>query len=929
MIATGQNWVSSMKLPGWAAVTLAAAISAYTLLAMAATPTDRLAVIPPAIEGTAGGQNDAVSITPNPAPAQRSARCGDGFCTSGETSTSCRVDCPGVAGVCGPSHTANVSAYPTGGSACGSGLQADVDSVGNDGAFNWNCAGTTGGATSNCFAVVNRNGQCGAANGTTRYPAPTGSAACATGIYAGTDTAGTDGTYNWNCNGSGSGASVSCAANVQSATNGACGSSNGSTVNPQPSGSAACAEGTFTEKADTATDYQWDCTGAGGGTVASCSAIIGPATINAACGSANGSTQATHPSGSSACSAGGYSESPDTSSTWNWGCSGIGGGSSTACSATRPINGACGPAAGTTATAQPTGSAACTAGNFSDTADTATLYNWSCTGSGGGTSSACTANRSSTETGICGSANGVGTPTYPTSGHCSSGTLSTLDSAASDGSFNWSCLGSGGGDNDSCYAPKSRDGLCGTSHTRTVSAPPTGAQLCSVGAVTDFSSAPNYTWKCAGTGGGNSPSCFANRPSSNGTCGTANLSTQDQQPFGTAACGTGEFREVADTTGTWRWACDGTNGGTSQTCSAVQGPGAPAFQPEKIVMGDLHTCALMKNRTVRCWGNNADGQLGTGGTPTFSPKPLAVPGLANVQSLVVGFNTTCALLGDGTVRCWGRNLNGDGACGDGTTTNCPSPVTPTGLTGVTQIQSSDYAFCALRNTGQVWCWGFRPEFDGDMAKPVAVLTPRFVPEFGSVSSLIPPFENLSTAVIKNDGTRLVSGYRGNAPVNLTIMNGALHFVTANGNACAIRSGSSMFCECGFVDFGECGNGVNSTSSVDLDPPEYQIPGLEQAFDVALSYSHSCAAKPDRSVWCWGKNDLGSLGVNSTQDTVLIPRQVPGLPSIDSIQVNPSGYPRSCAYISNGNNVYCWGLNFGGAIGDGTTVHKTSPVLITY
>ena len=90
-----------------------------------------------------------------------------------------------------------------------------------------------------------------------------------------------------------------------------------------------------------------------------------------------------------------------------------------------------------------------------------------------------------------------------------------------------------------------------------------------------------------------------------------------------------------------------------------------------LVAGGFHNCARLNDGTVRCWGDNFDGQLGDGGS-TDRLTPVAVSGLANATALVAGHFHTCALLTDGTVRCWGDNWYGQ--LGDGSSTWRLTPV---------------------------------------------------------------------------------------------------------------------------------------------------------------------------------------------------------------------------------------------------------------
>lgn len=149
-----------------------------------------------------------------------------------------------------------------------------------------------------------------------------------------------------------------------------------------------------------------------------------------------------------------------------------------------------------------------------------------------------------------------------------------------------------------------------------------------------------------------------------------------------------------------------------------------------VTAGKNHTCALMAAGNVKCWGDNANGQLGVGDT-TRRTSPVDVTALGNdVEMVAAGGFVTCALMKDTTVKCWGNNANG--AVGDGTVVSRTSPVTVTGLTGVRTIAatggfSGDHA-CALLTNGQMKCWGQNSNGqigDGTVAvrtSPVAVVT---------------------------------------------------------------------------------------------------------------------------------------------------------------------------------------------------------------
>lgn len=115
-------------------------------------------------------------------------------------------------------------------------------------------------------------------------------------------------------------------------------------------------------------------------------------------------------------------------------------------------------------------------------------------------------------------------------------------------------------------------------------------------------------------------------------------------------------------------------------------------------------CALRMDGTVSCWGDNRHGQIGDGSTCCggFS-TPVMLGSLSGVQQ-VVGYRVGgCALMGDKTVRCWGRNHYGQ--VGDGTTFEQPNPTFVTGINDATAIAAGGSGACAIVTGGSVKCWG--------------------------------------------------------------------------------------------------------------------------------------------------------------------------------------------------------------------------------
>jgi len=135
-----------------------------------------------------------------------------------------------------------------------------------------------------------------------------------------------------------------------------------------------------------------------------------------------------------------------------------------------------------------------------------------------------------------------------------------------------------------------------------------------------------------------------------------------------------------------------------------------ASSPNVLEISSLldHSCAIIDFGMVSCWGRNGDGQLGDG-TTTDRNTPTQISTLGTNRTAIAisaGGYHTCAILDDGSVSCWGRN--GDGQLGDGTTTdrNTPTQISTLGTdrTAVV-ITAGDSHTCAILDDGSVSCWG--------------------------------------------------------------------------------------------------------------------------------------------------------------------------------------------------------------------------------
>src|SRR5688572_30705945 len=109
--------------------------------------------------------------------------------------------------------------------------------------------------------------------------------------------------------------------------------------------------------------------------------------------------------------------------------------------------------------------------------------------------------------------------------------------------------------------------------------------------------------------------------------------------------------------------CFGPSSSDATPHRRVVADGVTRDVPMRIATGRDHSCQVVDDGSVRCWGSNSDGRLGDG-TIVDRPSPVVVGGLINITAVAAGFSHTCALQGDGRVWCWGDNLSSQ--MGDGT-----------------------------------------------------------------------------------------------------------------------------------------------------------------------------------------------------------------------------------------------------------------------
>lgn len=322
------------------------------------------------------------------------------------------------------------------------------------------------------------------------------------------------------------------------------------------------------------------------------------------------------------------------------------------------------------------------------------------------------------------------------------------------------------------------------------------------------------------------------------------------------------------------------------------------LEVKQLVAGGFHTCALLISGDVKCWGRNNFGQLGLGHTNNIGDDEL-VSSIAPINlgakaiELSAGFQHTCAILENGSVKCWGENLRGQ--LGQGHSDSLGDDEVPSDIPAIPlaalakKIYSGTRYNCALLENKKVQCWGEN--------------------NFGQLGLG-------HTNNIGDDESLSGLGYLqlGGNVVKMDISTISFH-------SCALLESGTLKCW-GKNSEGQLGLGHTNNIGDDELPDNNAIVSFgPQILQLATGNTHTCALAGGQQIYCWGSNNKGQIGTGNAADTIG-DNEVAG--STEPVLTGASGHSgvatgnfHTCAVGTN-NNVYCWGDGTNGVTGHGNT-----------
>lgn len=296
-----------------------------------------------------------------------------------------------------------------------------------------------------------------------------------------------------------------------------------------------------------------------------------------------------------------------------------------------------------------------------------------------------------------------------------------------------------------------------------------------------------------------------------------------------------------------------------------------------VEAGYRYTCGLRTDHTLWCYGRNDFGQLGVGDRE-YRSTPTQVGTDADWTGVSLGFSHTCATRLDHTLWCWGHNASGELGLGDTLLRKVPTQVgDEAGWRNVATSGSFKAYTCATRTDHTLWCWG------------------------------------------KNDVGQLGLGDRKQRVVPTQVGSETTWDVATAGDVhtCATRLDNAIWCW-GDNTEGQLGLGDRTGR---LTPTQV---GADTDWKVVdAGWWHNCARRTDGALWCWGDNYSGALGIGGGRHDALTPTRVGG-----DTNWTPAagGYGHTCA-IRVHHTLWCWGDNLNGQLGLGDELQRSVPTRV--
>ena len=327
------------------------------------------------------------------------------------------------------------------------------------------------------------------------------------------------------------------------------------------------------------------------------------------------------------------------------------------------------------------------------------------------------------------------------------------------------------------------------------------------------------------------------------------------------------------------------------------------------------------------WGYNNFGGLGLGNT-TARSSPNQVGTLATWSKISAAQSVSLAIKTDGTLWSWGRGIFG--SLGLGNTTNYSSPKQVGALTTWSKINTNQFVTLAIKTDGTLWSWGQNNTGQLGLGNVTLYSSPK---QIGALTTwaTVSPGSFYSSFAIKTDGTLWAWGYNGlsgalglntsgyglqqSSPSQVGALTTWVTIAAGNKFSLAIKTDGTLW-SWGLNSSGELGLG-NTTN---YSSPK-QVGALTTWSKAVASSGFSGAIKTDGTLWSWGTNASGQLGLGNIT-SYSSPKQVGALTTWATLSGSTGG--ATMMATTTANALWAWGQNTNGGLGLGNTTSYSSP-----
>lgn len=345
----------------------------------------------------------------------------------------------------------------------------------------------------------------------------------------------------------------------------------------------------------------------------------------------------------------------------------------------------------------------------------------------------------------------------------------------------------------------------------------------------------------------------------------------------------------------------------------------------RVATGGISTCAVLLDQTVRCWGEGFGAAPGTA---------IAIPG-SSILDIEAGGDFYCARNAEREVYCWGKNDRGQLGVPSPSVSSEPVRVGDGAERRFDALTVGGEFACGL-DQGTVWCWGANDGRLGD-GTTVDRSSPTRVSELSGVDTV---GVGEATACAANlDGSVWCWGDNSFGQVGDGTVDavGLVPVFVGNIGADQVSAGVTLSCASTTTDFlcwGDLRAGYFGQPQIVPDPLNSVPRSLPHAWvspivDMTLEVNRACVLGGEHAVWCWGEDLNGSLGLGLDQSgapqTVATPTVL--TLSDDAIATSVSCSPLHCCLVTAAGGIRCWGENSSGQLGDGTNVNRNIPTQV--